>query len=198
MMNQNTALIERFKPNAENILDILTYPNPILLKISDPVATFDSSIEKLSIQMLNTMYKAPGIGLAAPQIGVNKRLIVLDIDYSFEEKTLSDSTIVKTPRNLNPHIFINPVIKEKSGKIKYQEGCLSLPKIFEDVDRAEKIILSYQDIKGNEHELKAEGLLSVCIQHEIDHLDGIVFIDHLSMLKKSLCKKKLAKQKKNK
>lgn len=195
-MNQNIALIESFKPSTDDILDILTYPNPILLKISEPVTIFDNSLENLCIQMLNTMYKAPGIGLAAPQIGLNKRLIVLDIDYSFEEKTLADSSIIKTPKNLNPRIFINPVIKEKFGKIKYQEGCLSLPKIFEDVERDEKIILAYQDIKGNEHQLEAEGLLAVCIQHEIDHLNGIVFIDHLSMLKKSLCKKKLAKQKK--
>jgi len=140
------------------------------------------------------MYKAPGIGLAAPQIGLSKRIFVLDVDYTREETSEDSGEYILA--DFNPQIFINPKIIDKEGEIIYQEGCLSLPDIYEDVKRFETIHVEYQDTKGQSHKIEAHELLSICIQHENDHLDGIVFIDRLSNLKKTFFKKKLIKAKK--
>ncbi len=161
---------------------IITLPDPLLRKKSELVKKVDSSIKKLMDDMLETMYEAPGIGLAAIQIGIAKRIIVMDI--SKEEKK-------------KPLFFINPEIVWKSEKkTSYEEGCLSIPNQFALVERPAKCNVKYLDYDGANKELKAEGLLATCIQHEIDHLNGILFIDYLSKLKKGIIEKKLLKQKK--
>lgn len=179
-------------------LEIYTYPDPILTKIAEPVGDneFNEELEKLCIDMLFTMYHAPGIGLAAPQVGVSKRIFVIDVDYEREEEELANGDYKTHLSNFNPYIFINPIIKNPQGKRTYQEGCLSLPGVYEDVVRADTIILEYQDLQGKKHELECAEVLSTCVQHENDHLEGIVFIDHLSTLKKNFFKKKLVKVKK--
>ncbi|MCT4642417.1 MAG: peptide deformylase [Bacteriovoracaceae bacterium] len=174
------------------LLDIVTYPDSVLTTVATDVTEFNDELKTLCKNMLYTMYHAPGIGLAAPQIGLSKRIFVIDVDFSREEDEESDNV---TYDDFNPRVFINPKFVEKNGETKYQEGCLSLPGIFEDVKRYESIVLEYQDTDGNTHTLDADGLLSICIQHENDHLDGIVFIDRLSNLKKSFFKKKLIKAK---
>ncbi len=176
-------------------LEIHTYPDPVLTKVAQEVEIFDKELEELCLNMLFTMYHAPGIGLAAPQIGISKRIFVIDVTFDRDE-TEEDSGEF-TLSNFAPHIFINPVIKEKEGEIIYQEGCLSLPGIFEDVKRFENIVVEYQSLNGDKQEMAANELFSICIQHENDHLDGIVFIDRLSILKKNFFKKKLTKAKKN-
>ena len=162
---------------------ILTEPNPILRQKSQPVDKVDDLTRKLMDDMLETMYLAPGIGLAAIQIGVPKRIIVLDIS--------------KDPEKKEPMYFVNPVIVSTSkNNITYEEGCLSVPGQFAVIDRPDKCHVKYLDYNGNYKEFKSEGLLATCIQHEIDHLEGILFIDYLSNLKKSMIIKKLSKQKK--
>jgi len=162
---------------------ILTEPNKILRQKSLLVETFDEDLKKLMDDMLETMYAAPGIGLAAIQVGVPKRVIVLDI-------APKDS-----PRN--PMFFINPKIIEKSeNNSTYEEGCLSVPGQFAEIDRPDKCHIKYLDYHGQAQEIKAQGMLATCIQHEMDHLEGILFIDYLSKLKKSMIIKKLSKQKK--
>ena len=162
---------------------ILTEPNKILRQKSLPVEKVDGDLQKLMDDMVETMYAAPGIGLAAVQVGVPKRIIVLDI-ASKEE-----------PRN--PMYFINPEIINKSKtNSTYEEGCLSVPGQFAEIDRPSNCHVKYLDYYGQPKELKAEGMLATCIQHEMDHLEGILFIDYLSKLKKSMIVKKLSKQKK--
>ena len=162
---------------------ILTEPNSILRKKSSIVEKVDGEIQKLMNDMLETMYAAPGIGLAAIQVGVPKRIIVLDISRNEEPK--------------KPMFFINPeiVVKSKNNSI-YEEGCLSVPGQFAEIERPENCHLKFLDYNGQPQEIKAEGMLATCIQHEIDHLEGILFIDYLSKLKKSMIVKKLSKQKK--
>ena len=162
---------------------ILTEPNKILREKSLPVDKVDVNIQKLMDDMLETMYTAPGIGLAAIQIGIPKRVIVLDITYKEGQK--------------NPIFIINPEIIEKSeNNSTYEEGCLSVPGQFAEIDRPNKCCVKYIDYHGQPKEIKAEGMLATCIQHEIDHLEGILFIDYLSKLKKTMIIKKLSKQKK--
>ena len=163
--------------------EFLTEPNKILRQKSSKVEGVDKDIQKLMDDMLETMYAAPGIGLAAIQVGVAKRIIVLDI-------APKDS-----PRN--PMHFINPEIIVKSeNHSTYEEGCLSVPGQFAEIDRPDKCHIKYLDYHGKPKEIKAEGMLATCIQHEMDHLEGILFIDYLSKLKKSMIIKKLSKQKK--
>ena len=163
--------------------EILTEPNEILRKKSLNVEKVDKDLQNLMDDMLETMYAAPGIGLAAIQIGIPKRVIVLDLASKDEPK--------------NPMHFINPEIIEKSNNnLTYEEGCLSVPGQFAEIDRPDKCHLKYLDYYGQSKEIKAEGMLATCIQHEIDHLEGILFIDYLSKLKKSMIIKKLSKQKK--
>ena len=164
------------------IRKILIEPDIFLRQISQDVEKVDNKIRSLMDDMLETMYAAPGIGLAAIQIGVPKRVIVIDLSKD-EEKT--------------PLYFINPkVIVKSKNKSTYEEGCLSVPGQFAEVDRPNECHLSYLDYNGQKKELRAEGLLATCIQHEMDHLEGILFIDYLSKLKKNYIVKKLSKQKK--
>ena len=162
---------------------ILTEPNKILRQKSQPVEQVNKDIQKLMDDMLETMYAAPGIGLAAIQVGVPKRVIVMDIDQKEGKK--------------NPMFFINPEIIEKAENYStYEEGCLSVPGQFAEIDRPEKCYVRYLDYNGQKKEIKAEGMLATCIQHEMDHLEGILFIDYLSKLKKTMIIKKLSKTKK--
>ena len=162
---------------------ILTIPDPVLRKVSKPVATFNSEIKSLMDDMLETMYAAPGIGLAAVQVGILKRIIVIDLSKEDEKK--------------EPLFIVNPEITSKSNElISYEEGCLSIPNQFAEVKRPSSCKINFLDYNGKKKELTAEGLLATCIQHEIDHLNGILFIDHLSKLKKDLILKKTKKQKK--
>lgn len=168
-----------------SILNILKEPDPILRKKSTPVTVVDKSIKKLLNDMLETMYAAPGIGLAAAQVGVLKRVVVIDLAKDGEKKS--------------PIFFVNPVITWKSDILeKKEEGCLSIPDYFAEIKRPNACHVKYLDQHGKEKQLKAEGLLATCIQHEIDHCDGILFIDYLSKLKRMFILKKLAKLKKQK
>ena len=164
------------------IRKILTEPDPFLRQVSQNVEKVDDEIRMLMEDMLETMYIAPGIGLAAIQVGVPKRVIVIDLSKE-EEK--------------NPLYFVNPkiIVKSKNNST-YEEGCLSVPGQFADIERPNECHVSYLDYNGQKKELKAEGLLATCIQHEIDHLEGILFIDYLSKLKQNYIVKKLSKQKK--
>ena len=163
---------------------ILTEPNKLLRQISKPVEKVTKEEQMLMDDMLDTMYHANGIGLAAIQIGIPKRIIVMDIAKKDEKK--------------NPMYFVNPIIKNKNNDLStYEEGCLSVPDQFAEIDRPATCEVEYLDYNGEKKILKATGLLATCIQHEMDHLEGILFIDYLSKLKKSMIIKKLSKQKKS-
>ena len=165
--------------------NIVIEPDPILRKKSERLEKVDDEIKKLLDDMLETMYAAPGIGLAAVQIGILKRLIVIDISKENEKK--------------NPIFLINPVIISRSSDTSvYEEGCLSLPGHFAEIERPAECKVEYIDYDGKKKEIKAKGLLSTCIQHEVDHLNGVLFIDYLSKLKKDMIVKKLIKHKKEK
>lgn len=160
------------------ILDILRFPDPRLRNKAKPVEQVDAALQRLVDDMFETMYQAPGIGLAATQVNVAKRLVAMDLS---EEKN-------------QPLVLINPEIIESDGSDEYEEGCLSVPGVHETVKRAERIKIKAQDRDGNPFEMDAEGLLAVCIQHEIDHLDGKLFVDYLSSLKRQRIRKKLEKE----
>lgn len=176
-------------------LPIVTYPDPVLSAVAQPVTQFDESLKELVRDMLYTMYQAPGIGLAAPQIGESLRLFVIDVTYERELIKNADGKAEYQYSNLEPMVFINPIITGTSGTTTYEEGCLSVPGVYEEVKRFESINVKYQDLEGNECEINADELLSICLQHENDHLDGIVFIERLSNLKKNFYKKKMIKEK---
>ena len=162
---------------------ILTEPNKILRQKSLPVDNVNKDTQILMDDMLETMYAAPGIGLAAIQVGIPKRIIVLDIEQKEGQK--------------NPLFFTNPEIIEKSKNLlTYEEGCLSVPGQFAEIERPDRCHIKYLDYNGEKKEINAKGMLATCIQHEMDHLEGILFIDYLSKLKKSMIIKKLSKQKK--
>ena len=166
------------------IKKILTEPNMLLRKISESVEKVGVDEKKLMDDMLETMYEAPGIGLAAIQIGVPKRIIVMDIGKDENKK--------------EPRYFVNPIIKNKNEeKSIYEEGCLSVPEQFAEIERPNSCEVQYLDYDGKKQVLRAEGLLATCIQHEMVHLEGILFIDYLSKLKKSMIIKKLSKIKIN-
>ena len=166
------------------IRKILTEPNKILRQISSSVEKVGKEEQKLMDDMVETMYSANGIGLAAIQIGIPKRIIVMDISKDDNKK--------------EPLYFVNPIIKNKDIlKSTYEEGCLSVPNQFAEIDRPKNCEVEYLDYNGEKKLLKAEGLLATCIQHEMDHLEGILFIDYLSKLKKSMIIKKLSKNKSN-
>jgi peptide deformylase len=186
--------IENYKLEGSK-LPILTYPDAILSKKADLITEFTPDLNKLVQDMLFTMYHAPGIGLAAPQVGVSKRLFVLDVDYDREVITNSAGKDEVRMSNFNPLVLINPVISGTSGSTIFEEGCLSVPGVYEEVKRYQSIHVKYQNLKGEYHEMEADDLLSICIQHENDHLDGIVFIERLSNLKKNFYKKKMVKEK---
>lgn len=159
------------------LLNILTLPDKRLKTVAKPVVKVTQEIKQLANDMLETMYAAPGIGLAATQVNHHIQLVVMDISEDKKE----------------PRIFINPKITARNGEQVHEEGCLSVPGIYADVKRAEEITVEYMDLDGQQQTLNADGLLAVCIQHEIDHLKGIVFLDHLSVLKRKMALKKLAK-----
>ena len=166
------------------IKTIITEPNMILRQKSKPVETVGEEERNIMDDMLETMYHANGIGLAAIQIGIPKRIIVMDISKDKEKK--------------NPMYFVNPIIKNKNSENStYEEGCLSVPNYFAEINRPKKCEVDYMDYDGKKKTLIADGLLATCIQHEIDHLEGILFIDYLSKLKKTIIVKKLSKQKKS-
>ncbi|NBQ84604.1 MAG: peptide deformylase [Methylophilaceae bacterium] len=160
------------------ILDILNYPDPRLYTVAKPVAAVDSKIQRLIDDMAETMYAAPGIGLAATQVDVHQQIIVIDISESKNKL----------------QVFINPIIKTKNGSQEYEEGCLSVPGIYENVTRAESVVVEALDRDGKPFTIEADGLMAVCIQHEMDHLLGKVFVQYLSPLKQSRIKTKMQKR----
>ncbi|HEY8574029.1 peptide deformylase [Phenylobacterium sp.] len=163
------------------VREILVVPHPLLKQVSQPVEKVDDELRALMDDMLETMYAAPGIGLAAIQIGVPKRIIVMDLAPQGEEK--------------QPRYFVNPEILWASEETApYEEGCLSVPEIYDEVERPARVKLRYLNYQGEQVEEDAEGLFAVCIQHEMDHLEGVLFIDHLSRLKREQAVKKVKKQ----
>ncbi|RMD79896.1 MAG: peptide deformylase [Gammaproteobacteria bacterium] len=159
------------------ILPILHYPDPRLRVKAAPVERVDEEVQRLLDDMLETMYEAPGVGLAAPQVDVPRRLIVIDISKERDQ----------------PLFLVNPEILDREGSIRIEEGCLSVPGIYEPVERAERIRFRALDREGRPFEREAEGLLAVCVQHEVDHLDGRLFVDYLSELKRQRIRKKMEK-----
>lgn len=164
------------------ILNILHFPDPRLRKKAEPINEVSDAIRQLADDMLETMYDAPGIGLAANQVDVQKRIIVIDIS---EEKN-------------DPLVLINPEILTKEGEREFEEGCLSVPEAYEAVVRADKVKVKAIDLNGEEFEFETGGLLATCVQHEIDHLDGKLFVDYLSNLKRQRIRKRLEKHQKQK
>jgi peptide deformylase len=163
-------------------LDILVAPDPRLKLTSQPVPVVDDTIRRLMDDMLETMYAAPGIGLAAPQVGKPIRVIVVDLADKDEEP--------------QPYRMVNPKIVDASEELRVtNEGCLSVPDFYADVERADTITVEYQDENGEPHTLKADGMLATCIAHEIEHLDGVLFVDHLSLVKRNIILRKLQKAK---
>jgi peptide deformylase len=163
------------------LLDIISIPDPRLRQTSEPVVTFNKDLRNFADEMLASMYAAPGIGLAAVQVGVLKRMLVIDL--AKREETPPD-----------PKIIINPDITwSSSERSVYEEGCLSIPEFYEDVTRPASIRLRYQDVDGKTHETEADGLMATCLQHEIDHLNGVLFIDYISKLKRDRVWKKFSK-----
>ena len=187
------------------IREILEVPDPRLKTVSTPVEPheFNADLRTLVEDMFETMYDAPGIGLAAIQIGVPKRVLVIDLQPEDPDAAPEDcdhdhgeggSPHTHRATRREPRVFINPVILDPAPELStYQEGCLSVPEIFADVDRPATCTVRYQDLDGNSHEERLEGLMATCLQHEMDHLEGILFIDHLSRLKRAMVLKKLKK-----
>lgn len=162
------------------IKPLIILPDPVLKQVSAPLERVDDAVRALSADMLDTMYDAPGIGLAAIQVGVPKRLLVIDLSKEDEEK--------------NPQVFINPEILQSSDdRSVYEEGCLSIPDYYAEVERPARVTVRYVDLDGKERMLEAEGLLATCLQHEIDHLNGILFIDHISRLKREMVVRRFTK-----
>jgi peptide deformylase len=161
-------------------LPIVLLPDPILRQKSSPIERVDEDLRKFAGQMLETMYEAPGIGLAAVQVGEPRRMLVIDLAKEDEPKA--------------PHVFINPeIVDSSSGRSVYEEGCLSIPETFAEVERPAEVTVSYIDLDGNKQEMHASGLMATCLQHEIDHLNGVLFIDHISRLKRDMVIKKFRK-----
>lgn len=162
------------------IRPLVILPDPLLRKASEPVAAVTDDIRRLADDMLETMYDAPGIGLAAVQIGVMQRVVVIDLAKPEETRT--------------PMVFLNPEIIAESDELNvHEEGCLSIPEYYEEVERPASVTVRYMGLDGKTHELEADGLMATCIQHEIDHLDGVLFIDYLSKLKRDRVTRKFAK-----
>ena len=162
------------------IKPLIILPDPILRQASKPIETVDGEVRKLAADMLETMYDAPGIGLAAIQIGVPRRMLVLDVSKDGEDKT--------------PLVFINPeIVSSSDERSVYEEGCLSIPDYYAEVERPAKIKVRHLDAEGREQVTEADGLLATCLQHEIDHLNGILFIDHISKLKREMVIRKFTK-----
>ncbi len=184
------------------IREIIEAPDALLKQVSEPVTAFDDELKTLVADMFETMYDAPGIGLAAIQIGVPLRVLVIDLqpedpDAEPEACDHDGHHHHHQPTKKEPRVFINPELLEPSEDyIVYQEGCLSVPEIYADVERPSAVRIRWQDLDGKTHEEAMEGLMAICIQHEMDHLEGILFIDHLSRLKRNMALKKLEKLRK--
>lgn len=176
------------------VLKILTFPDPLLREKTKPIEKFDGELKKLVNDMFDTMYDAPGVGLAANQVGILSRIFVLDCDYKIEGEEEEFRKVV----GKNPRVMVNPVIINQEGNLIFKEGCLSVPGFSENVKRFEAVKLKFQDLKGNPQTLEAQGLLAVAIQHEMDHLEGKLFIDRLSEVKKGLIKKRAKKERDSK
>src|SRR5438105_8083642 len=181
---QRMRRIDRFPATAYiasmALRDILTLPDKRLRQVSDPVKKIDAGVRKLVEDMFETMYDAPGIGLAAIQVGTPKRIITMDLAKKVEPK--------------NPQVFINPeILWTSQEKATNEEGCLSIPEFYDDVERPAQVKVKYLDREGEPREIEANGLLATCLQHEIDHLNGVLFIDHLSKLKRDRVLKKFTK-----
>ncbi|MCO4316913.1 peptide deformylase [Phyllobacterium sp. 21LDTY02-6] len=163
-----------------SIKPLIILPDPLLRQTSKPVEHFDADLRKFSQDMLDTMYDAPGIGLAAIQVGVPLRMLVIDLAKEDEPKA--------------PQIFINPeVLSSSDERNVYEEGCLSIPDYYAEVERPKQVRVSYLDLDGKKHEVEADDLLATCLQHEMDHLNGVLFIDHISRLKREMVVKKFRK-----
>ena len=165
------------------LLKVYTFPDLVLKRKALPVKVFDERLKELADSMLETMYEERGIGLAAVQVAVLQQLVVVDLKSGAEDTSLKE-----------PHVFVNPRITNRSGETVTEEGCLSVIEFRTEVKRAESVMLEYQDLEGRPKVLEAEGLMAVCLQHELDHLQGILFIDHLPLLKQKMVKKRLARQ----
>ncbi len=167
---------------------LVTLPDPLLKQASAPVRADEPGLKELARDMLDTMYDAPGIGLAAVQIGVMKRVVVIDLSKPKDE----DGALAEGEKN--PMVFLNPEIIWSSDELRvHEEGCLSIPDYYEAVERPDRVRVRYQDLAGETREIEADGLLATCLQHEIDHLNGVLFIDHLSRLKRERVTKRFAK-----
>ena len=167
------------------IKPLIILPDPVLRQVSKPIERVDADLQRLSDDMLETMYDAPGIGLAAIQIGVPRRMLVIDLSKEGEEK--------------QPLIFINPeIVRSSDERSVYEEGCLSIPDYYAEVERPANVTVKYLDREGKEQSVEADGLLATCLQHEIDHLNGVLFIDHISRLKREMVIKKFTKAAKSK
>lgn len=164
------------------LLQVYEFPDPILQQQAAPVVVFDEALRQLAADMLETMYEENGIGLAANQVAVLKQLVVVDVQAGSEDVDLRE-----------PRVLVNPKIVAASGETAIEEGCLSVPEFRAEVPRAEQITVHYQDLEGNPQTLEADGLLAICLQHELDHLRGRLFIDYLPPLKQRMVKKRLAK-----
>ncbi len=160
--------------------EIVIYPDPVLRKKAREVKRIDDRVARLAAEMAETMYAAPGIGLAAPQVGVSERVILVDVTGPERKELIT---------------LVNPVIVEKEGMVIFEEGCLSLPEVREKVERAARVLVRGYDLDEREREIEAEGLLAIALQHEIDHLNGVLFIDYLSRLKRDMIERKLRKWK---
>ncbi len=183
------------------IRQIIEIPDPLLKQVSAPVTAFDAELETLVADMFETMYDAPGIGLAAIQVGVPLRVLVIDLqpeDPDAEPEACDhDGHHHHQPTKREPQVFINPVLSDPSDDQSiYSEGCLSVPEIYADVERPARVRVQWQDLEGKQHDAVMDGIMATCIQHEIDHLEGIVFIGHLSRLKRQMALKKLEKLRK--
>jgi peptide deformylase len=176
----STGAEEMFYTNTMAVMDIRKYPDRVLKQKASPVTALDGDLQKLIDDMIETMYAAPGVGLAAPQVGVSKRLAVIDISTKGTEMPLL--------------VLINPVFLLKEGSLEFEEGCLSLPEYTAKIERAEKVVVRTTDRKGKEFEIEAEGLLAIALQHEIDHLDGLLLIDRISPIKREFFKKRYQKK----
>ena len=171
--------------NAMTIKPLIILPDPVLRQLSKPIERVDTDLQRLADDMLETMYDAPGIGLAAVQIGVPRRMLVIDVSREGEEK--------------QPQVFINPeIVKSSDERSVYEEGCLSIPDYYAEVERPATVSVRYLDRNGKEQTVEADGLLATCLQHEIDHLNGVLFIDHISRLKREMVIKKFTKAAKSK
>jgi peptide deformylase len=185
------------------IREIIEIPDPLLKEVSSPVDRFDDELRTLVADMFETMYDAPGIGLAAIQVGVSLRVLVIDLQPDDPDAEPEVCTAhggeehTHQPVKKEPRVFINPEILEPSVELSvYNEGCLSVPEIYAEVERPARIRARWQDLDGEFHEEEMEGLMATCLQHEIDHLEGVLFIDHLSRLKRQMAVKKLEKLRK--